>query len=106
MRYIYLFIILSFSILSCKKKGKADFTLKGTITDVTYSIPLDGAEVKLYEKVAGNSSYDIIGTSSTNGNGSYSFTFPRNSVESYKITFTKDLYFDIEEFVNFSDLSI
>lgn len=106
MKYIYFTFILGIALFSCKKKGKADFTLKGTLTDATYSIPMDGANVQLFEKIAGNSSYDLIGSSSTDGSGSYSFTFPRNSVESYKIIITKDLYFDIDQMINFSDLSI
>ena len=106
MRYIYLALIISVSLFSCKKKGKADFTLRGTITNSTYSIPMEDAEVKLYEKIAGSSSYSHVGTSSTDGNGSYSFTFPRNSVESYKLIITKNLYFEINQLISFSDLSI
>jgi len=106
MKYIYFTLILGIALFSCKKKGKADFTLKGTLTDATYSIPMNGASVTLYEKIAGNSSYDIIGSTSTDGNGSYSFTFPRNSAESYKIIISKNLYFEIDQLINFSDLSI
>ncbi len=106
MKYILLTFFISVAVLSCKKKGKADFVLKGTLTNTTFSIPMDGAQVQLFEKKAGGSSFDLIGTTSTDGNGAYSFTFPRNSVESYKITLTKDLYFDIEQIINFSDLTI
>ncbi len=106
MRYLYLLFVVGITFFACKKKGKADFILKGTITDATYSIPMDGAEVKLYEKSAGSSSYSLVGTTSTNGSGSYSFTFPRNSIETYKIIVTKNLYFEINELINFSSLSI
>jgi len=102
---IFLIVIISFSI-GCKKKGKADFTIKGVITDGTFSAPLANTDVFLYETTAGQSNSSLIGQTTTNSFGEYSFTFPRNSAESYYLTSSKADYFPLEETIYFSDLTI
>lgn len=102
---IFLIVIISFSY-SCKKKGKADFTLKGVITDGTFSMPLANADVYLYETIAGESTSSLIGQTTTNSFGEYAFSFPRNKAESYFLSSTKADYFPLEETIYFSDLSI
>lgn len=107
MRLILMFLILTIALSSgCKKKGKADFTLKGTIIDATFSVPLADADLSIYELKAGSAQMSLIGQTTTNSSGEYSFTFPRNTAESYHLTSSKSLYFDLEETIYFSDLTI
>tara|TARA_B110000285_G_scaffold228649_1_gene291945 strand:- start:635 stop:1258 length:624 start_codon:yes stop_codon:yes gene_type:complete len=101
-----LIITLAISLMFSCKKGKADFTVTGTITNTSLSSGLNGATVSLYEIPAGSVSSELIGTTTTNLSGVYSFSFPRNQSESYIITCTKSNHFSIEESINFSDLSI
>jgi hypothetical protein len=107
MKVLYIFSIVIISLtFSCKKKGKADFTLKGVVTDGTFSTPLTSADVFLYETIAGESASSLIGQTTTNSIGEYAFTFARNSAESYYITTTKADYFPLEETIYFSELTI
>ena len=102
-----LLLLLAFSLLiSCKKKGKADFVIKGLIVNSTSSLPHSNASVQLYAltQIGGNST--LIQSTSTNSAGEYSFSFPRDIVISYKIICEKNLYFTINESINFSDLTI
>lgn len=100
-------LIFALPILSgCKKKGKANFTIKGVISDETFSTSLGNAEVYIYELKAGANQMTEIGHTVTNSLGEYSFTFSRNTAESYYLTTSKHLYFDVEETIYFSDLTI
>jgi len=100
---LVLSVLLVFS--GCKK-GKADFTLTGQLTDATFSTSLSGLSVSLYEVEAGTTTETLIGTTTTSSDGSYSFTFPRNQAEAYILRANKDNYFPIDEYIAFSSLSI
>lgn len=104
MKFI-LFFLASSLLFSCNK-GKAEITLKGTINDITFGTTHSGASVKLYENIAGGSSINLLGTSTIGSNGSYSFTFPRNKAESYTLIIQKNLYFEINELIYLSSLTI
>lgn len=107
MRLTLIFLLVLFSFFyGCKKKGKAEFTIKGIITDGTFSSPLAYADVYLYETTAGSAQKNLIGQTQTSSTGEYTFTFPRNSAESYYLTTTKTNYFPLEETIYFSDLTI
>ena len=98
-------LLITFSVLSCKK-GKADFTITGTISNTSLSSGLNGATVKLYETPAGSGTLELLSTVTTNSSGTYSFVFPRNQSESYTLTCEKANHFSIEDEINFSDLTI
>lgn len=98
-------MILSFSLLACTK-GKADFTLKGTITDATFQNGLAGGTITLYATEAGTGITDEIASAILDVNGAYSFTFPRDKVETYYIKVEKNNYFNIYETIPFSSLSV
>lgn len=104
MKRLLSFILICFLITACKK-GKADFTLKGAITDQSFNTGLAGATVKLYEVEAGGGATNLLGTQ-TITDGNYSFTFPRNKVESYQLVVTKANYFELNETIFFSELTI
>lgn len=91
-------------LLGCKK-GRADFTLRGLITNGTFSGVITGAVLNLYEVEAGGGTTTLIGTQNIT-DGYYSFTFKRNKVESYIIEVSKPNYFDLYETVNFADMTL
>lgn len=93
------------SFSSCEK-GKANFTLKGVVTDQTYNTPFANVEVKLYSVPVATSQQILIGSCTTGADGAYSFTFPRDKMEKYILVVTKPNYFEINETVLFSSLSI
>jgi hypothetical protein len=90
---------------SCKKK-KADFVLIGTITETTFNSPLSGATVKLYQVPVGSTTEILLGSVVLGSDGNYSFTFERDKMEKYILKIRKSGYFDLEETVFFSELSI
>lgn len=90
---------------SCKK-GVQDFTLKGNVVDLTLTIPLEGAAIKLYQTPVGSTQDQLISTASIGADGSYAFKFPRDKMEKYTLVVTKSGYFDINEVVYFSSLTL
>lgn len=99
----FLLIFLVFS--GCKKKDFT-FTLKGVITDKTFSTGLVGATVVLEEFIAGGStSDDLIHETTVATDGSYEFVFERRKATKYTLTVKKTNYFDIYEEIPFSDFS-
>lgn len=102
----YWSVILFIIVFSACKKGKGDFTLKGVITDTTFSQPHVGAVVKLYQVPAGTTQEILIGTQTLGSDGAYSFTFPRDKMEKYVVKVTKNNYFSLNEIVYFSELTL
>jgi hypothetical protein len=102
----YWSVILFIIVFSACKKGKGDFTLKGVITDTTFSQPHVGAVVKLYQVPVGTTQEVLIGTQTLGSNGAYSFTFPRDKMEKYVVKVTKNNYFSLNEIVYFSELTL
>jgi hypothetical protein len=102
----YWSVILFIVVFAACKKGKGDFTLKGVITDTTFSTTHAGAVVKLYQVPAGTTQEILIGTQTLGSDGAYSFTFPRDKMEKYIVKVTKNNYFSLNETVYFSELSL
>lgn len=100
------FIILFLSIFVSCKKGKADFILKGTVSDNTFSTYHSGATIKLYQVPVASTQEILIATSVIGEDGTYSFTFPREKMEKYIVKIIKTNYFDIEKTVYFSELVV
>jgi hypothetical protein len=103
MRFFYL-LLLIFS-LSCSKKT-SKFTLTGTIRDTSLNENLSNATISIYKKLQVNSFETLIAKSTTNSEGDYSFTFDRDKSEKYILKISKDNYFNTEEIILFSSLSI
>lgn len=103
--FFILALLLPLLSASCKK-GIADFTLTGTITDATFSAPLTGATVRLYATEAGSLVTSQIASTTLDAQGKYSFTFPRDKIETYYIKVEKENYFDIYQAIPFSSLTI
>lgn len=102
----YIFIITSVILLQSCKKGSANFTIKGIITDATFHQGLSGATISLYQYPTGSNTPSLIETTTLASDGSYSFTFKRDKMEKYVITVVKDLYFSLNETIFFSTLSV
>ena len=102
---IALIILLGFGLSACKK-GKADFVLKGNLTDATFNTSLSGATIKLYEVEAGGGSTNLLGTQTVGSDGSYSFTFPRNAVENYILEIRKNGYFNLDIDIPLKQLTV
>ena len=103
MKLFYLLIILCF--LSCKKKD-GNFTLTGTITDDSFGVGLSDASISLYQVSGSNSNQILISTISTDVNGNYKFVFKREMMEKYILKITKTNYYDFDETIYFSSLSL
>ena len=103
MKLFYLLIILCF--LSCKKKD-GNFTLTGTITDDSFGVGLSDSSISLYQVSGSNSNQILISTISTDVNGNYKFVFKREMMEKYILKITKTNYYDFDETIYFSSLSL
>ena len=103
MRFFYLLLFI-FSVSCSKKTSK--FTLSGTIRDLSLNENLSNATISIYKKLQGNSFETLIGTTSTNSQGHYSFTFDRDKSEKYILKISKNNYFNTEEIILFSSLTI
>ena len=68
MKYFALILVSTLFLSTSCKKGKAEVTLRGVITDASFGLPLSGAEVKIYQISSGTDD-ELIGTSTTTTNG-------------------------------------
>lgn len=97
--------VLCISTLQSCKKGRANFIITGTITNGSFSTGLSNCTIQLYKTLAGESTSNLVETI-TSPDGSYRFEVERDQTESYLLKVSKTNYFEIEQFINFSDLSI
>jgi hypothetical protein len=109
LRFLFSFlliaILLQVSSSSCSR-GVATFSLSGTITDATFSQGHSGAVLKLSKVMITTGEEILMETKTLGSDGKYEFKFPREKVEKYIIRVTKPMYFDIEQDVQFSSLSV
>ena len=109
LRFLFSFlliaILLQVSSSSCSR-GVATFSLSGTITDATFSQGHSGAVLKLSKVMITTGEEILMETKTLGSDGKYEFKFPREKVEKYILRVTKPLYFDIEQDVQFSSLSV
>ena len=101
----FLILLLMFSFFNSCKKEKPNFTIKGIVTDNTFNKALNQAVLNLYEIEVGSKKSTLVSTINSDANGNYSFNFPRNKVEKYLITVSKENYFNTEYEINFSALT-
>lgn len=99
------FLALSFSTIQSCKKGRANFIITGMVTDGSFSTGLSNCTIELYKTLAGESTSNLVETINS-ADGAYRFEVERDQTESYKIKVTKANYFSVDQFINFSDLSI
>lgn len=104
MRFFFLFIGLL--LLASCTKGTGDFTIYGVITDDTFHIPMQGAQLKLYKIPVASNQKILIETYTLDQDGAFRFTFPRERMEKYILIITKDNYFPLEETIYYSSLNL
>lgn len=105
MKYAFWLLLIAFTFVQCKKK-ELTFTLEGKVTDATFNTALVGAKIELIQiSVAGAAPNKTLGTAEIGSDGRYSFTFDRNKADSYTVKITKDLYFSIEESIQFASFT-
>lgn len=106
MKFLVLAAVVAFGLAACKKKD-ITYVVEGVVTDNSFSQPLSGATVKLYEYEAGSSAPSaVLATYTTGSDGKYRFEFKREKVEKYYISIEKDLYFSTDKTFHADDLSV
>ncbi len=105
MKRLFYYLFLAITVISCEK-GKANFVLKGTIQDETFSTTLAGATIQLYQVQVGSATETFVKSQTIGSDGAYSFTFPRDNMEKYILRIEKDNYFALEKTVYFSSLTL
>lgn len=104
MRAFIVLIALPFLLLACKK-GAGNFTVEGTISDDSFQGPLVGAQVKIYSLTTTNQA-NLVGSATTDVNGHYTITFPRERIAEYTLTAEKEDYFNLNEVLYYSQLDL
>ena len=99
---IIAFVLL---VISCEK-GAGTFVLKGEITDMTFSQGHSGATIRLFKVPVGTQELIPIDSAVLNTNGNYQFSFLREQMEKYVIRVEKEGYFDIQEDIYMSSLTL
>ena len=96
-------IFLAALFVSCKKNKEITILFSGNVSDPNFNQPVAEAVITLssknIENGSYNSNYKTVATTTTDVNGSYSFTFVRENVIDYKLTVTKNNYFSHEEII-------
>lgn len=92
-------------LFGCKKEV-ITFTISGKVNDNSFNQGHSGATVRLFERIAGNLTWEPVTSMTSDNNGEYSFTFERKQAESYLIRIEKENYFPVEEIIYFSELSV
>ncbi len=105
MKIIVFILLLGLLLFSCKK-GQGTYVLSGEISDGTFQAQLDGAMVYLYKVPAGSSNEILIDSMILGDDGKYSFCFPREQIEKYILKISKEGYFNLNEEVYLSSLSL
>ena len=103
-KLIYILIVLCIST-SCQKSA-GTFEIRGTIINELNASGLEGCKLYLYSYPVGTNEELLTDSTTSNQDGTYSFQFERAQIEKYKITFTKDGYFEGEKTVFFSELTL
>jgi hypothetical protein len=104
MRYLGLvFIILIFST-ACRKK-ELSFTFSGQVNDATFGGVMNQADVRIYVKPLGEGE-KFMASAKTGSDGRYSVTIPRDRFEFVRISIAKNNYFELDQQLSFSVLTV
>ena len=100
-----LILLIGFLIGSCQKNAGI-FEISGTVTDLSSSSGLENCKLYLYSYPVGTGEELLTDSTFTQNDGSYTFSFKRAQMEKYKIELEKDGYFEGEEIIYFSALTL
>ncbi len=98
-------LLIGFLIGSCQKNAGI-FEISGTVTDLSSSSGLENCKLYLYSYPVGTGEELLTDSTFTQNDGSYTFSFERAQMEKYKIELEKDGYFEGEEIIYFSALTL
>ena len=104
MKLIGVLFLLA-TCLACKKNAGI-FELSGIITDMSSTNGLKDCKVYLYSVPIGSSEELLTDSALTGNDGSFYFSFERAQMEKYIIKYDKAGYFEGEEVIFFSALSL
>ena len=99
-------IIATVLLLFSCEKGAGTFVLKGKITDLTFSQGHSGAMIRLFKVPVGTQELIPIDSAVLMSNGNYQFSFLREQMEKYVIHVEKEGYFEIQEDIYMSSLTL
>jgi len=102
----FILLVLVFALIFSCEKNAGIFEISGTITNLSSSSGLENCRIYLYSYPVGSGEELLTDSAYTDNNGSYTFSFERAQMEKYKIVFDKDGYFEGEEIIYFSALSL
>ena len=98
-------LLIGFLIGSCQKNAGI-FEISGTVTDLSSSSGLENCKLYLYSYPVGTGEELLTDSTFTQNDGSYTFSFERAQMEKYKIELEKDGYFEGDEIIYFSALTL
>lgn len=104
MKHFILSIILVSLVFSCKK-GRTNFTIKGTLTNASMNAPLANASIVVYRINAGSNSQFLVQEMTTDASGNYSFEIERDQFNELIFKIGKQNFFSLEESVAFASLT-
>lgn len=104
MKHFIILLLIVFTSFSCKK-GRADFTIKGTVTNSSANAPLSNANILVYKINAGSTSEFLIKEITTDASGNYSFEIERDEFNELVFKISKQNFFSINESVTFASLT-
>lgn len=92
---------------ACRKKEEK-YTISGKTWNPQLASNVEGINVSLYARIiengVWNSQYSLIESQLSQGGGSFSFTFEKNVVSDFKLTFVSQGYFTEEYLINPSNV--
>ena len=101
-----MFILLIGILIGSCQKNAGIFEISGTVTDLSSSSGLENCKLYLYSYPVGTGEELLTDSTFTQNDGSYAFSFERAQMEKYKIELEKDGYFEGEEIIYFSALTL
>ena len=106
MKKKLIFLVLMIALIFSCQKNAGIFEISGSITDLSSSSGLENCKLYLYSYPVGTGEELLTDSTFSDNDGSYTFSFERAQMEKYKITFDKEGYFEGEETIYFSALSL
>lgn len=101
-----MFILLIGILIGSCQKNAGIFEISGTVTDLSSSSGLENCKLYLYSYPVGTGEELLTDSTFTQNDGSYTFSFERAQMEKYKIELEKDGYFEGDEIIYFSALTL
>jgi hypothetical protein len=100
---VFVILVLAFSP-ACRKK-ELKFTFSGVVKDATFGGAMDQVDVKIYVKPLGEGE-KFMASTKTGSDGRYSVTIPRDRFEFVRISISKKNYFELDQQLPFSVLTV